>query len=176
MPTSVPGCSDRRVRRPLGRQSGFSLIELLVVIAIIGIATAAVGLAAFPPNVSALRRDADRLVQLFAVAQAEARAGGRPIVWEPREQDYRFRRRADWRPNSAHDAITQAMPDDLFERDQALRPRAWEAGSVQVTLGPARAAVFNSEWIADPLRIQLSDGSRQIAIVRDATGRYEVQQ
>lgn len=157
------------------RQSGFSLIELLVVIAIIGIATATVGLAAFERPSSALRRDADRLMQLFIVAQTEARAGGRPIVWEPTEQTFRFRRQAAWTPNDAHTAVSQARPD-RFEDDSALRPREWEAGSVSVRIEPVPELVFNNEWIADAVRIELSDGAQRLAIVRDAAGRYEVVQ
>ena len=60
-------------------QAGFTLVEVMVVVAIIAIATAAVSFSVFSRSESALRKDAERLVQLFAVAQSEARAGGRSI-------------------------------------------------------------------------------------------------
>lgn len=64
-----------------GKQQGFTLIELMVVLVIIGIASAAVGLSIKPDPLQLLRKDAERLAQLLQVAQAEARADGRPITW-----------------------------------------------------------------------------------------------
>ena len=157
------------------RKAGFSLIELMVVIAIIGIATAAVGFGAFDRPSQALSNDARRLIQLFEVAQTEARAGGRPVVWEADEQGYRFRARSSWTPNSAQATIAAAGPD-RYADDQILHPRKWEAGAVQIRMTPMGAAVFTTEWIPQPMRIELSGSGQNLAILRDAAGQYSVQQ
>uniref|UniRef100_UPI0025DEE1F4 prepilin-type N-terminal cleavage/methylation domain-containing protein n=1 Tax=Pigmentiphaga sp. TaxID=1977564 RepID=UPI0025DEE1F4 len=101
MPTSVPGISKPRrstAARGVGagprRARGFTLIELMVVVVIVGIAAAAVTIRAFPDRRKLLRDDAERLAQLFSVAQGEVRADGRRITWQADEQGYRFVRRA----------------------------------------------------------------------------------
>lgn len=63
-------------------KTGFTLIKLMVVVAIIAIANAVTGFNAFSRLESPMRKDAERLVQLFDVAQSEARAGGRSFHWE----------------------------------------------------------------------------------------------
>ena len=176
-------------------QAGFTLIELMVVVAIIAIATAAVSFSAFNRPESALRKDAERLVQLFDVVQSEARAGGRSIHWETNTEGYRFVRRIAPAMVSAHSAVRQPV-EDRFEADNLLRPRQWEAGNVTVhasQIAPnadgrienddaldkglrplGNSAVFTREWINSPLRIDLRSASERLQLIRDATGRYEV--
>jgi general secretion pathway protein H len=148
---------------------------MLVVVAIIGIVTAAVGLSFRNRDDQPLARDARRLSLLFAQAQTEARAGGRAITWHADDNGYRFTRKPAWNPGNARAAVTETPQPDDFGNDESLRPRHWEAGHVRVRVEPAQADVFMPEWIAPPMRVELSDDFQRIAIVRDGTGRYALQ-
>lgn len=145
------------------RQAGFTLIELMVVLVIIGIASAAVGLSIRPDPLQSLRKDAERLAQLLQVAQAEARADGRPITWRANAKGFAFSRPEDGGPGV-----------DEFRNDSQLRPRTWETPSVQVSIEPNQRLVLNAEWISPPLRVQLSDGQHRLSVERTAAGQVRV--
>ena len=193
---SSPALTGRGPSVHRGTQAGFSLIELMVVVAIIAIATAAIGLTAFSRTESPLRKDAERLVQLFGVAQSEARAGGRSIQWETDASGYRFVHRIAPAAASAHTAVRETVID-RFEQDDVLRPRQWDAGNVTVNVSqispdsrgvvdadrPAdefalnalgSGTVFTREWINDPILIELRSAGERLRVIRDASGRYEV--
>ncbi|WP_427184330.1 GspH/FimT family pseudopilin [Bordetella bronchialis] len=149
---------------------------MMVVVAIIAIVTTAAGLSQPKRDDQPLARDARRLSLLFALAQTEARAGWRAIRWHTDGQGYRFTRPPPWTPGEARAQVSEAPPPDDFQDDESLRPRRWEAANVHVRMDAPQAAVFLPEWIAPPMRIELSDDFQRIAIVRDASGRYALQQ
>lgn len=153
-------------------QHGFTLIEIMVVMVIIGIATTAIGLSIRPDPSRALRQDAQRLAQLFAIAQTEVRLDGRAIAWQAESRGYRFVRVA-WQtgPDGLPVASARAGLDE-FGRDDALRPRDWQAETVKVT--PPGPLVLTDEWIGSPWTLALSDGTATVELIREANGRYVV--
>jgi len=163
MRTSVRGTSER----------GFTLIEMLVVVAIIAIAASMVSLSVASSSARALRADAERLVDAFAVAQSEARSDGRAIRWRADERGWSFERAGRPARLSAQDDGPQTP--DRFAQDAALRPQKWGAAPVSLRLQPDRPMVFGTEWIADPLVLELASQGDTVRIERDAAGGYAIE-
>lgn len=157
--------------------AGFSLLEVLVVLVIIGIVTATAGISAFGAGRdSGLKQEAMRLAQLFAVAQAEARAMGRPIAWEYDASGYRFTHLPRKLVLPMHIAArAQGVPVDDVPTDAVLRPRRWQLDApVEITVEPVQTVVFNSEWMPAPFLIHLRSGQQQASVILEPSGRYRV--
>lgn len=162
MRTSVRGTCER----------GFTLIEMLVVVAIIAIAASMVSLSVASSSGRALRADAERLIDAFAVAQSEARSDGRAIRWRADAQGWWFERRGRPPRLSAQDDGPQTP--DRFEHDPALRAQPWRAAPVALRQVPDRPVLFGTEWIADPLVLELAAQGDTVRIERDAAGGYAI--
>jgi len=104
------------------------------------------------------------VAQLLQVAQAEARADGRPIVWVSDAKGFRFSRRSD-----------SGKGFDHFAQDPQLRPRAWQSPKMEVRVEPKQRVVLNAEWINPPLQLTLSDGLNRLSVLRDGSGRISLQ-
>jgi general secretion pathway protein H len=171
MPISAHGQGN------LCRQQGFSLLEVLIVLVIIGIASATISLSAFSGgDARALRQDAERLTLLFSAAQAEARKGGSPVIWEYDTQGYGFARAPHelFLPAGMANQTGRALAKG-FTDTSPLRPRSWTSDhDIKVHIDPAAANVFNTEWISGPLAVELDDGLNTVRIVRAGNGQYRV--
>lgn len=172
MPISVPG------RSKYSRQQGFSLLEVLVVLAIIGIVTGTAGLSVRAvQNERSLHTDARRLAQLFALAQAQARSSGRPVVWEYGPHGYRFSQaQASLLMPAALAQRMATLPTPRQDASGPLRPRSWSPEQpVTVRVMPPATQVFHDEWVSGPRMVELSDGLYTVRLLRAGNGQYRVQ-
>jgi len=152
------------------------LLEVLVVLAIIGIVTGTVGLGVGAArDAQSLHDDARRLAQLFAVAQAQARQNGEPVVWQYDSGGYRFVQAPRNLLLPAALARHVAPPLQQGPHAAALRPRSWTPERpVQVRIAPPAAQVFHDEWVSGPQWVELNDGLNTVRLQRAGDGHYRV--
>jgi general secretion pathway protein H len=159
------------------RAAGFTLLELLVVIVLAGILLSVVTISAAPDERQQLAREAERVGQLFALAADEARIRQQAIYWEADLRGYRF-------------VTFVAGERRLLGDDDLLRERAWREPLQTLAMVPAGASrpsqsllapgapplrvAIAREWIQQPLRLELSTASAQVAIDFDERGRGTV--
>ena len=115
------------------RESAFTLIELLVVLAMFGVMLGLAALSAVPDQGAKLKRDAERLQALFALAAEEAQLRARPLAWQADTQGYGF---LEGGAGGWH----------ALNGDDEFRRRTWDAGAVRVVLeGPVAAEAKQGE-------------------------------
>ncbi|MBV6274013.1 prepilin-type N-terminal cleavage/methylation domain-containing protein [Alcaligenaceae bacterium CGII-47] len=169
MQTLAPGHADR--------QRGFTLLELMVVLLIIGIATALASVSMLGDSpAKALRQDAQRLAQLFMIAQNEARASARNIVWRHHATGYTFTHLPRRLSLPAHQAArARAAPAPALDPNRPLRARDWlSRNPVIVSIEPASDLVFDMDWVHGPLAITLASGGQTVRLSRMGDGHFVV--
>ena len=167
----------------LGRGArGYTLVELLVVMVVLGILLGLVSLSAVPDPAAKLRRDAERLETLFALAAEEAQLSSAPIAWRGDDRGYAFfrRERDRW---------------VAIDGDAQFRARSWDLMPVRLSLAasdvsrwaPKRGAGFDgvddgSTAIAFPrdglqpaFTLSIEADGRTVVLKSDGVGRYWVE-
>ena len=145
-----------RIRSPRsGTQAGYTLVELLIVLVVIGIMLGLVSLSIAPDTNAKLRRDAERLEELFALAAEEAQLTSRPLAWRGDENGYAFYRRDRdrWIPLTG---------------DAEFKARTWDVSPMRITL----AASDVVRWSTRPAGGGfggVDDGSTAISFPRDGS-------
>ena len=155
------------------RVSGFTLLEMLVVIVLAGILLSVVTISVAPDPRQQLKREAQRVGQLVALAADEVRIRQQSVVWEADLNGYRF--------------VTESGGErQLLMHDDLLRERRWEqpmqrlvvfddAGKpAQSLLGPGAPAVrvpVTREWIQPRWQLELVNDHASVLITFDEKGQ-----
>lgn len=119
---------------------------------VLGIMLGLVSLSIVPDRQAKLRRDAERLETLFALAAEEAQLSARPIAWRGDDRGYAFFRRE-------RDRWVAIGGDAQF------RPRNWDLSPVRLSLAASDAPRWSTRGGGDFDGID--DGSTALAFPRD---------
>lgn len=136
--------------------NGFTLVELMVVLLILGLATAAVVLS-MPDQGGSVEAEAERFAARAKAARDDAIVLSRPVELEVDAAGYGFaeRRGSQWQARARH---------------------AWFEGTRVQSFGAAEGrSRFDSTGLAEPLRLILTRGDRQVAVNIGADGSVLVQ-
>ncbi|WP_051378773.1 type II secretion system minor pseudopilin GspH [Derxia gummosa] len=172
---SRPACgAGARPAAPHGRGGriarGFTLIELMVVVVLAGVMLAMVSISAFPDDRSKLREEADRLAQLWTIAQDEAVVRGTPVLWQATTEGYEF-------------AVRDGRRWRALDRDTALRARPWPFTPLRVSVlgltanGPQTSQIrieFSRATLAEPIVATLQYGGATATVRGDGLGGFSV--
>ena len=137
---------------PRSRERGYTLVELLVVIVVLGIMLSLVSLSIVPDPSARLRRDAERLEALFALAAEEAQLSSQPLAWRADENGYAFFRqsRDQW---------------IAIGSDGEFKARSWDISPMRVTLAASDVPRWSTH--AGGGFGGADDGSTALAFPRD---------
>jgi general secretion pathway protein H len=155
----------------LRRSPGYTLLELLAVVVVIGILLTVASLSAKPDPRGPLKRDAERLEELFALATDEAQIRARPIAWEADREGYHFK-------------TLEASGWTLMDDDPQFRPRIWEAGPTDAAFdtssvfGPvateAHELIFPRDGLQPPFALSLVSDHVRLVLSGDGAGHFTV--
>ena len=163
-------------------QRGYTLVELLVVLVVIGIMLGLVSLSIAPDPQAQLKRDAERLETLFALAAEEAQLSSHPIAWRGDDKGYAFfrRERDGWRP-MAGDAQFRARIWDLAPMRLTLEAgdvNRWDVRS-RATPGidddGGTSLAFPRDGLQPAFTLKLEADGKTVLLKSDGVGRYWVE-
>jgi general secretion pathway protein H len=169
MRTSAPGrCSGAPGRR--GWPAGFTLLELLIVLVLMALLTSLVAINATPDPRQQLAEQAQRVGLLLAMATDETRIRQQPLSWEADLHGYRF--------------VSEAGGErTLLTGDDLLHERDWQRPLTRLAItrdgrtlalvsqdAPALRVPIAREWVQPRWRIELADGTANVAVDFDENG------
>jgi general secretion pathway protein H len=168
-----------QLRRTGDVQRGYTLVELLVVLVVIGIMLGLVTLSIAPDPQARLRRDAERLETLFALAAEEAQLSSHPIAWRGDDKGYAFFRREKngW---------------SAMQGDAQFRARTWDSGAMRLTLAASDVSrwdtrsshpsddegtslAFPRDGLQPAFALTLEADGKTVVLKSDGVGRYWVE-